>query len=108
MPITIQTISKDELQAKLNAGEKFQLINALEPEHYDLGSIKGSILLPLSQLNTRVGELDLSQEVVVYCASEACPVSRQAAEKLADAGFNVRAYEGGVKEWKAAGLPMEV
>ena len=107
MITTISTISKDELSAKLARGERVQLVNALEPEHYNLGSIQGSKKIPLSQLDKRLKELDKKTEVVVYCASYDCPVSHQAAEKLAEEGFNVKAYEGGIKEWKEDGLPTE-
>ena len=107
MPTTIQTISKDDLSRKLSGGERFQLLNVLEPEYYREGIIRGSRKIPLSQLERRVNELDKSQEVVVYCGSYDCPVSRQAAEMLAEKGFDVKAYEGGIKEWKEAGLPTD-
>ena len=107
MPTTIQTISKEDLSKKLAGGERFELVNVLEPEYYVQGIIRGSRKIPLSQLERRANELDKSQEVVVYCASYDCPVSRQAAEKLAEKGFDVKAYEGGVKEWKEAGLPTD-
>lgn len=107
MSTTIQTISKEDLSKKLSERDRFQLLNVLEPEHYREGIIRGSRKFPLSQLERRVNELDKSQEVVVYCTSYDCPVSRQAAEKLAEKGFDVKAYEGGVKEWKEAGLPTD-
>ena len=47
-------------------------------------------------------------EIVVYCGGPKCPQSRMAAEKLVKLGYeNVRAYEGGLEEWKAAGLSIE-
>ncbi|HKQ47238.1 MAG TPA: rhodanese-like domain-containing protein [Phycisphaerae bacterium] len=107
MPTTIQTISKEELSQKLSEHDRFQLLNVLEPEYYKEGIIRGSRKIPLSQLDRRFNELDKSQEVVVYCASHDCPASRQAAEALAAKGFDVKAYEGGIKEWKEAGLPTE-
>jgi rhodanese-related sulfurtransferase len=107
MQTSVQTISKEELSEKLSGQERFQLLNVLEPEYYREGIIKGSRKIPLSQLDRRANELDKSQEVVVYCSSYDCPVSRQAAELLAQKGFDVRTYEGGIKEWKEAGLPMQ-
>lgn len=104
---TVQTISKEELSRKLDGRERVQLLNVLEPEHYGEGIIRGSRKIPLSQLDRRVQELDKSQEVIVYCSSYDCPVSKQAAEKLAEKGFDVKAYEGGVREWRQAGLPMD-
>ncbi len=102
-----QTITKDELKQKLAAGEPVQVVNVLDPKYYDLGCIRGSVKIPVAELDRRAGELDKAKEVVTYCASTECNASRQGAEKLAALGFKVRAYEGGIKEWKEAGLPTE-
>jgi rhodanese-related sulfurtransferase len=46
--------------------------------------------------------------IVVYCGGPKCPPSRRAAEKLVKLGYeNARACEGGLEEWKAAGLSIE-
>src|SRR5665213_2747297 len=103
---SVRTVSKDELERKLKTGS-VQVVNVLEPEHYALGVIKGSKKIPLSALDKRFTELDKSKEVVTYCADITCSASRKAAELLAAKGFNVGAYEGGAKEWKSAGLPIE-
>ena len=103
----VQTITKEELSKKMAAGEPVQVVNVLSPEQYKLGIIKGSQKIPLEELDKRIGELDKIREVVTYCGSYKCGASRQAAGKLAAMGFNVRAYEGGIKEWKEAGLPLD-
>ena len=103
----VNTISKEDLSRKLKSGEEVQVVNVLNPEHYHLGFIKGSKKIPLDQLDQRINELDKNKEVVTYCASYECPASSKAAEKLAARGFNVRAYEGGIKEWSQANLPKE-
>lgn len=101
---SVQTITKDELSKALGT---VQVVNVLDPKHYELGLIQGSRKIPLADLDRRAGELDKAKEVVTYCASDQCSASKQAAEKLATQGFKVRAYEGGIKEWKEAGLPLE-
>lgn len=107
MATAIQTISKEELHQKIQRQEPLQIINVLKPEHYNLGMIPGSMKIPVADLNERYLELDRTKEVVTYCAGPECPASREGAEKLAEMGFNVRAYEGGIKEWKEAGYPTE-
>ena len=102
----VKAVSKEELQQKIKQG-KVQVVNVLEPEWYKLGIIQGSKKIPLSQLEKRLGELDKSKQVVTYCANTQCTASREAAKKLVAKGFDVRAYEGGIKEWKEAGLPVE-
>ena len=104
----VRVITKDELNKKMQAGESMQIINVLDPEKYSLGFIKGSKRIPLDKLESRLTELEKSKLIVTYCASSECNASRQAAEKLTAKGFNARAYEGGIKEWKEAGLPTEV
>lgn len=104
---TITTITKEELKKKIDHGENCQIVNVLSPDYYSLGFIKGSLKIPLNELEKRSGELDKSREVVVYCAHSECSASRQAAEKLERLGFGVSAYEGGIKEWKEAGFPLE-
>jgi rhodanese-related sulfurtransferase len=103
----VKVITMSELDAKMKAGEPLQLINVLDAAHYNLGMIKGSLKIPAAELETRSGELDKSKEVVTYCADVTCSASRKAAELLAAKGFKVSAYEGGIKEWVAAKLPVE-
>ena len=100
-------ISKDQLLAKIKNNDGVQIVNVLSPEFYGKGFIKGSKKIPVDQLDRRMNELDKSKEVVTYCASTECNASRKAAEKLAAKGFKVKAYEGGIKEWSEAGLPMD-
>lgn len=105
--VSARTITKDELNKKMQAGEEIQIVNVLSPDKYSLGFIKGSKRIPLEQMDVRASELDRSRLVVTYCASRECNASNAAAEKLAAKGFNVRAYKGGIKEWKEAGLLTE-
>ena len=100
-------ISKEELTEMMEQGEEIQIVNVLEPRHYGLGSIQGSLHIPISEIDERVDELDPDFEVITYCAGGDCHASVEAAHKLAEKGFKVRAYEGGIEEWKEAGLPLE-
>jgi rhodanese-related sulfurtransferase len=104
---TITIISKEELKGKIDRHEDFELVNVLDPKYYRMGLIKGSKRIPLDDLDDRMQELDKTKDVVVYCASYDCHASRKAAEKLAEHGFRVAAYEGGIKEWKEAGYPTD-
>lgn len=106
----IPTISTEELAAKLNAGEKFKFWNVLTAEYYGKENIKGSRHVPLDTIGREIanGELSKATEIVVYCAGPECPQSGAAAEKLLTYGYtNVKAYEGGLEEWEAAGFPIE-
>lgn len=103
----MKTISKDELSSKLGTGN-LVVVNVLRSEAFDKIRIKGSISIPRSELEAgRWQELDKAKEIVVHCSSYECGASRMAADFLESKGYNVKAYEGGLKEWAEAGLPME-
>jgi ArsR family transcriptional regulator len=103
----LKTITKEELLQKIEKGENVQIVNVLQPEGYHMGFIKGSKRIPYTELEQRAGELDKSREVVTYCANSMCSASKTGAEILSKLGYNVRAYEGGIREWTDAGLPKE-
>lgn len=103
----MRPITKDELSARLGRKEVV-VVNVLAKEGYDKIHIRGSISIPRNELEGgRWRELDGVQEVVVYCSSYSCEASRMVADFLEGKGFDVRAYEGGIKEWAEAGLPTE-
>ncbi len=103
----MKTISKDELIAKLGSPD-LVIVNVLARPAYEKIRIRGSISIPRSELESgRWKELDRKKEIVVHCSSYECGASRMAAEFLEAMGFDVKAYEGGVKEWAEAGLPTE-
>jgi rhodanese-related sulfurtransferase len=103
----VETISKDELYELLRRHEHVQLINVLSPELYSLGSIKTSLRIPVFELENRLMEIDKSKEIITYCANYDCEKSKLAAAILNSHGFCARAYEGGIEEWKRAGLAVD-
>ena len=106
----IQTISTQELHQKLENKQNFEFWNVLTDEYFKGENISGSRRVPLDKVGneTREKKIGKDAEIVVYCAGPKCPQSRFAAEKLGKLGYeNARAYEGGIQEWKEAGLPIE-
>jgi rhodanese-related sulfurtransferase len=103
----LKTISKEELSSRLDSG-RLVVVNVLRKEAFEKIHIRGSISIPRSELEAgRWRELDKTKEVVVHCSSYECAASRMAADFLESKDYNVKAYEGGLKEWAEAGLPME-
>lgn len=95
------------MKAKLGSRD-LVIVNVLARPAYEKIRIRGSISIPRSELeNGRWEDLDKSKEIVVHCSSYECGASRLAAEFLEARGFDVKAYEGGIKEWAESGLPME-
>ena len=104
-------ISADELQAKIERGDDFVLVDALAPMIYAHSHLPGAINLPPSAVDSlRCAKRipDLATEIVVYCANPECEDSGATAERLQALGYtNVRHYEGGKDEWRQRGLPLE-
>jgi len=67
----VQTISRDELKAKIERHEQFLLVETLPATAYHHAHLPGAINLPPDQLVTLAAKLLPNQDadIVVYCAS---------------------------------------
>lgn len=91
-------ISVEELQAKLQAKEKFVLLDVRQPFEHKMSHIPGSRLIPLGELRSRISELDSSETLVIYCRSG--NRSAKALHQLQAAGFTkVQHLTGGILAW---------
>ncbi|HEY9401710.1 MAG TPA: rhodanese-like domain-containing protein [Pyrinomonadaceae bacterium] len=106
----VNTISTAELDGRLRENGNLQFWNVLTDEYFNGELIPGSRRVPLERVGREAHESNLTKdaEIVVYCAGPHCPQSGYAAEKLQTLGYtNVRAYEGGLEEWKGLGREVE-
>jgi rhodanese-related sulfurtransferase len=62
-----ENITPHALKRRLDAGERPVLLDVREPWEFELASIEGSELIPMSQLEARFTELDPDSETVVIC-----------------------------------------
>ena len=97
----MQTISVEELKARIDAGETLHLLDVREPfEHEDFNI--GGVLLPLGKIQTlQTDEIDnwKDQEIICYCRSG--NRSGQACMILEGAGFsNLKNLSGGMNAWQ--------
>lgn len=76
--------------------ESLEIIDVREKEEYDLIKIKGSKLIPLSQISSRLDEIDWNKKVVFVCRSGSR--SGYVAQMLAQSGKDVINLSGGVFE----------
>src|ERR1700754_1791354 len=96
----MQNITAEEVKARLDNGEKLNLVDVREPhEHADFNI--GGILLPLGKIQTmQVDDIEnlKEEEVIVYCRSG--NRSGQAAMVLDMLGFkNTKNLTGGMMNW---------
>jgi len=106
----VATISTAEVRQLQESGRPFEFWNVLTDQYFHGENISGSRRVPLNRVGKETRDKNIAKdtEIVVYCAGPKCPMSAMAAEKLAKLGYtNARAYEGGLEEWKQAGLPIE-
>ena len=102
----IDTISRDELKAKLDRGDDFRLVMTLNEWAFNATHIPGSIRF--ASIEEALGELETDEEIVVYCSDPACVASQFAYEGLVDHDYsNVRRYAGGLSDWADAGYPFD-
>jgi rhodanese-related sulfurtransferase len=103
-------ITREELWQKIEAGDKFVLVDALAPMSFAHSHLPGAINLPPEWVDERGPRRipGLDTEVVVYCATSTCDSSVIVGNRLVELGYrNVSHYAGGKRDWIEAGLPVE-
>jgi phage shock protein E len=98
-------ISVAEAATAIKSKKDLQLVDVRTPGEYEAGHLAQAKLIPLQELETRMGEIDKSKPVLLYCRSG--HRSGQALKLLAGKGFaDAKHMEGGINAWQAAGLPV--
>jgi molybdopterin/thiamine biosynthesis adenylyltransferase/rhodanese-related sulfurtransferase len=93
----VPSITVQELKRKMDAREKFLLLDVREPFEYEIARIDGAKLIPLGEISERAREIE-NGEIIVHCHSGMR--SAQAVELLQGAGLtNVYNLEGGIDAW---------
>jgi rhodanese-related sulfurtransferase/DNA-binding transcriptional ArsR family regulator len=103
----LEPVSRAELMNRLKAGI-VTVLDVRPEDEFALGHLPGAINIPLRELERRLADLDLDQEIVAYCRGPYCVLSYEAVALLRARGFTVRRLEDGLPEWRAAGLPVEM
>lgn len=81
------------------------LLDVREQDEWDAGHAEAATLIPLGDLESRVGELDSAMPVAIICRSGRR--SFVAAEYLKNLGFvNPVSVAGGMIAWVQAGHPV--
>ena len=105
--MALSTITADELQRKLESGERLVIVDALPPMSFAHSHLPGAINMPPERVDPKRIP-DRNAEIVVYCSNPECESSTDTANRLIALGFtNVRHYPGGKNEWRELWLPLE-
>lgn len=112
---TIDTITAEELKAKVTGNQPVTIIDVRSSEGYAASSttVKGALHFKVRKLKARLAyapfkDLPKDREIVTYCACPKDEASIAAAQILQASGFKrVRVLQGGWQEWLKANGPTE-
>ncbi|OBZ12515.1 sulfurtransferase TusA family protein [Bacillus sp. FJAT-26390] len=92
-------INNEDIQERLEAGEKMSIVDVREPAEYAFGHLPGARSIPLGELEERLGELSQDQQYIVVCRSGVR--SDIACQLLLEKGFgHVKNMKPGMSEWQ--------
>ena len=87
--------------------KQIKVLDVREPAEFATGVIQGAVLIPLGQVEKRIGELDglKDRPMLVVCGSGGR--SAQAIRVLSKYGFTkLTNIKGGMNAWRKANLPV--
>ena len=91
-------ITAKDLAREMKQNHDLELIDVREPHEWEICHIEGARLLPLSELPSRLNEIDGHKEIVLHCHHGMR--SMRALEMLRAAGFSkLRNLMGGIDAW---------
>lgn len=106
---SIKETSLEDLKRRLEAGEKFHLVDVREGEEYRAGYIAGAVSVPRGHLESKIEGVvpNKSDKVVLYCAGGTR--SALAARTLAELGYtDVESANPGFVRWKDRGWAYQI
>ena len=104
----IRETSVAEIHRRMEAGDRFYLIDVREQAEWERGRIPGANWLGKGVIERDIERAipDAGEEIVLYCGGG--HRSALAAEALQQMGYtNVWSMAGGVGEWFRSGLPLD-
>ncbi|MES2936798.1 MAG: molybdopterin-synthase adenylyltransferase MoeB [Pseudomonadota bacterium] len=93
-----EEVTPAQLYALRQSRSDMLVLDVRDPHEWEICRIDGAVHVPLSELPDRIGELDKSQDIYVYCLAGSR--SKKAQKLLADAGYSrVVNVAGGIRAW---------
>ncbi|MFA6561780.1 MAG: rhodanese-like domain-containing protein [Verrucomicrobiia bacterium] len=115
-PLTLRELdarylTAEETRARFDAGQTI-FLDVRRAKLFAGGHIAGALNLPAEEFTKRFAEyapmLPRETEILIYCDSKRCELSRQVAGLLAQLGYHsVKIFYHGWDEWQQRGWPIE-
>lgn len=104
----IRETTVDEVARRLERGDRFHFVDTREDDEWRAGRARGAIHLGKGvierDIETKIPNKD--DEIILYCGGGYR--SALAAEALQKMGYtHVVSMDGGIREWRAKGLPED-
>jgi adenylyltransferase/sulfurtransferase len=94
----MKEITVQDLKAKMNAGEDFQLIDVREPHEAEIAEIGGE-LIPMGEVLSNVDKISRDKMVVIHCRSGARSGTIVNALEAQHGFTNLYNLKGGILAW---------
>jgi rhodanese-related sulfurtransferase len=104
----IKECTVTDVRARLERGEKFQLVDVREDHEFAADHVRGARHIGRGVLERDVETLipDAATPIVLYCGGGFR--SALSADNLGKMGYtNVISMDGGIRAWREAGYPLE-
>jgi rhodanese-related sulfurtransferase len=105
-PDKLAQVGRSALLEQARRGEVI-VIDVRPQEEYQVAHLPYARSMPMPELERRLAELPISQDIVAYCRGPFCMMSDEALKLLSGKGYRVRKILDGVAEWQAAGMPLD-
>ncbi|AZU63664.1 rhodanese-like domain-containing protein [Neobacillus mesonae] len=93
----IKIITPEDLQKKLEAGEKLELVDVREDEEVEEGMIPGAKHIRMGDIPAHLDYFDIDKEYIFICRSSRR--SENVCYYLQEQGYKVRNMIGGMLQW---------
>lgn len=103
----VRETTVDKVKGKIDAGEKFVLVDVREESEFAKDHLPGAIHLGkgIIERDIEVRVPDINVEIVLYCGGGFR--SALAADNLQKMGYkNVISMDGGIRDWREKGYPL--
>ena len=103
--LQFQSVSAEELLALMQKGEVV-VLDVRPTLEYKQGHIKGSISVPLEELENYLVKIPKNKKIVAYCRGPYCIMSYEAVKLISSKGYHGVRLDEGLPEWRLRGFPV--
>lgn len=106
-PDCLSPETREGLLQRARDGE-IVVIDVRPGSEYAAGHFPFARSLPMNEIELRLADLPADALVVAYCRGPFCLMSEQAVKLLRERGYTATTFPGGMSDWCASGLPIEI